>query len=158
MEPYLLFSLIYFKMVRLFRVDSLSVRFVGNSLSLEILLAIDNFQYTVTNTYTLSEFEINQIKWDRIMWSGKFELGGSRDNKKWDLACFDHVIDLDGESEELFTRLCFRLNTQRPKIYPIIVLKKYIRYLRNWHSLKNFTIHWSELPLLKSVVQKHYQK
>ena len=140
-------------MVRLFRVDSLSVRFIGNSLSLEILLAIDNFQYTVTNTYTLSEFEINQIKWDRIMWSGKFELGGSSD-----LAFFDHVIDLDGESEELFTRLCFRLNTQRPKIYPIIVLKKYSRYLRNWHSLKNFTIHWSELHLLKSVVQKHYQK
>ena len=81
MEPYLLFSLIYFKMVRLFRVDSLSVRFVGNSLSLEILLAIENFQYTVTNTYSLSEFEINQIKWDRILWSGKFELGGSRDNK-----------------------------------------------------------------------------
>ena len=74
MEPYLLFSLIYFKMVRLFRVDSLSVRFIVNSLSLESLLAIDNFQYTVTNTYTLSEFEINQIKWDRIMWSGKFEL------------------------------------------------------------------------------------
>ena len=64
MEPYLLFSLIYFKMFRLFRVDSLSVRFIGNSLSLESLLAIDNFQYTVTNTYTLSEFEINQIKWD----------------------------------------------------------------------------------------------
>ena len=80
MEPYLLFSLIYFKMVRLFRVDSLSVRFIGNSLSLEILLAIDNFQYTVTNTYTLSEIEINQVKWDRIMWSGKFELGGLRDD------------------------------------------------------------------------------
>ena len=57
MEPYLLFSLIYFKMVRLLRADCLSVRFIGNSLSLEILLAIDNFQYTVTNTYTLSEFE-----------------------------------------------------------------------------------------------------
>ena len=82
MEPYLLFSLIYFKMVRLFRVDSLSVRFIGNSLSLEILLAIDNFQYTVTNTYTLSEFEINQIKWDRIMWSGNFEPNGSRDDLK----------------------------------------------------------------------------
>ena len=82
MEPYLLFSLIYFKMVRLFRVDSLSVRFIGNSLSLEILLAIDNFQYTVTNTYTLSEFEINQIKWDRVMLVGNFELGGSRDDLK----------------------------------------------------------------------------
>ena len=82
MEPYLLFSLIYFKMVRLFRVDSLSVRFIGNSLSLEILLAIDNFQYTVTNTYTLSEFEINQIKWDRVMLVGNFELIGSRDDLK----------------------------------------------------------------------------
>ena len=61
MEPYLLFSLIYFKMVRLFRVDSLSVRFIGNSLSLERLLAIDNFQYTVTNAYILSEFEISQL-------------------------------------------------------------------------------------------------
>ena len=82
MEPNLLFGLIYFKMARLFRADSLSVRFFGNSLSLEILLAIDNFQYTVTNTYTLSEIEINQVKWDRIMWSGKFELGGSRDDLK----------------------------------------------------------------------------
>ena len=80
MEPYLLFSLIYFKMVRLFRVDSLSVRFIGNSLSLENLLAIDNFQYTVTNTYTLSEFEINQIKWDRVMLVGNFEPNGSRDD------------------------------------------------------------------------------
>ena len=82
MEPYLLFSLIYFKMVRLFRVDSLSVRFIGNSLSLERLLAIDDFQYTVTNTYTLSEIEINQVKWDRIMWSGKFEPNSSRDDLK----------------------------------------------------------------------------
>ena len=82
MEPYLLFSLIYFKMVRLFRVDSLSVRFIGNSLSLERLLAIDDFQYMVTNTYTLSEFEINQIKWDRIMLVGNFELNGSRDDLK----------------------------------------------------------------------------
>ena len=80
MEPYLLFSLIYFKMVRLFRVDSLSVRFIGNSLSLESLLAIDNFQYTVTNTYTLSEFEINQIKWDRVMLVGNFEPNVSRDD------------------------------------------------------------------------------
>ena len=80
MEPYLLFSLIYFKMVRLFRVDSLSVRFIGNSLSLESLLAIDNFQYMVTNTYTLSEFEINQIKWDRVMLVGNFEPNGLRDD------------------------------------------------------------------------------
>ena len=80
MEPYLLFSLIYFKMVRLFRVDSLSVRFIGNSLSLERLLAIDDFQYMVTNTYTLSEFEINQIKWDRVMLVGNFEPNCSRDD------------------------------------------------------------------------------
>ena len=79
MEPYLLFSLIYFKMVRLLLTDSLSIRFIENSLSLGRLLAIDDFQYMVTNTYDLSEFEINQIKWDRIMLVGNFEHNGSRD-------------------------------------------------------------------------------
>ena len=55
---------------------------INNSISIKCLSAIDDFQYMVTNTYTLSEFEINQIKWDRVMLVGNFEPNGSMDDLK----------------------------------------------------------------------------
>ena len=144
--------------MELFLSDCLLIQVINNSISLKRLSAIDDSQYSLENTCKISEFELNQINWDRILCSGTLKLCGSQDNLKWDIACFDHVVDLENELTDEFIRLCFKLNTQRPKNDPMIVLKKYTKYLGIWHLLKVFTIHWSEIPLLQSVIQKHVLK